>query len=186
MKNIPNILTGARILLIPLFVYLVTLDNMIGAGLVLLFSGLTDFLDGRLARRFGWVTSLGKALDPAADKLTQMAVSICFIIKLQKFWGFFAFLIIKEIIMLSFSGWLLKKGVKLEGAQWFGKVNTFVFYGVMIAILLIPMQSNFIIPLLIIAVVCSVFSVLMYIPEFVRHFRKIDEDDTLVKAKDTK
>ena len=59
MKNIPNILTVARILLIPLFVYLVALDNLIGAGLVLIVSGLTDFLDGRLARRFGWVTALG-------------------------------------------------------------------------------------------------------------------------------
>ena len=182
MKNIPNILTVARILLIPLFVYLVALDNLIGAGLVLIISGLTDFLDGRLARRFGWVTALGKVLDPVADKLTQMAVSVCFIIKLQKFWGFFAFLIIKELIMLAFSGWLIKKRVKLEGAQWFGKVNTFVFYGIMIAILLIPMQSNLIIPLLIIAVVCSIFTVLMYIPEFIRHFKKIDGDDTLLNG----
>jgi hypothetical protein len=59
-------------------------------------------------------------------------------------------------------------------------VNTFVFYGVMIAISLIPMQSDFIIPLLITAVACSVFSILMYIPEFIRCFRKIDKEDVLV------
>lgn len=173
MKNIPNILSGIRILLIPFFVYNMKTDNMIGAGLVLIVSGLTDFLDGKLARRFGWITSLGKILDPIADKLTQMTVSLLFILKWGQYRSFFVVLIVKEFIMLTLGGWLIKKGVKLEGAQWYGKVNTSIFYGVMIAISLIPMKSKHIIPLLITAVISGALAIIMYIPEFVRCLKGI-------------
>ena len=81
MKHIPNILSSLRIVMIPFFVWQMLTGNMLSAGLILLASGITDTLDGQLARHFGWISDLGKILDPFADKLTQTAVSVCFIIR---------------------------------------------------------------------------------------------------------
>ena len=73
--SIPNVLSYFRIILIPCFVYVyVTSDTQAGhilAAVIILVSGLTDLLDGKIARKFNMITELGKALDPLADKLTR-------------------------------------------------------------------------------------------------------------------
>ena len=99
MKHIPNILSGLRIVMIPFFIWQMLVGNTLAAGLILVASGLTDTLDGNLARHFGWVSDLGKVLDPVADKLTQTAVSVCLMIRIPELWFFFAILIIKDLIM---------------------------------------------------------------------------------------
>ena len=73
--TIPNILSFSRICMIPWFmwVYLARGDSL-SAALILLLSGVTDCLDGFIARRFNMISNLGKALDPLADKLTQVAM----------------------------------------------------------------------------------------------------------------
>ena len=167
MKHIPNILSSFRIALIPFFVWQMLAGSTLAAGLILLASGITDTLDGQLARRFGWITDLGKILDPIADKLTQTAVSICFIIRFPQLWFFFAVLIAKDLVMLTLGGYLTKGGVKIEGAKWFGKVATVVFYVVMILIVLFPSIPEWVtIGLLALDVTCAVAAGLSYIPEF--------------------
>ncbi|MCH2111136.1 MAG: CDP-diacylglycerol--glycerol-3-phosphate 3-phosphatidyltransferase [Polyangiaceae bacterium] len=74
--NIPNLLTMGRILVIPVFLYLLdqgTPQACVLAALVYAAAAITDFLDGWLARRMGIVSLLGKFLDPLADKLMVMA-----------------------------------------------------------------------------------------------------------------
>ena len=79
--TIPNMLSFFRFLLIPIIVWLYAFASMREwATLVILISGFTDILDGFIARKFNMMSDLGKALDPLADKLTQLAVLSCLII----------------------------------------------------------------------------------------------------------
>ena len=79
--TIPNLMSYARVLLIPLFCWLYltaeSLSDYFWASAVVLLSSLTDLLDGKIARRFHMVTELGKVLDPVADKLTHAALAVC-------------------------------------------------------------------------------------------------------------
>ena len=83
--NIPNLLSLLRILLVPVFVILYLLssdermDLMYWSFGVLILSGVTDSLDGIIARKCNQITDLGKLLDPVADKLTQVAVVLSLI-----------------------------------------------------------------------------------------------------------
>ncbi len=84
--NLPNKITMARVLLIPLMLVIFYLDTAaldpqasdlnplaVGLGLLFIFASLTDYVDGYLARKHGLVTTFGKFLDPLADKLLVMA-----------------------------------------------------------------------------------------------------------------
>ena len=80
--TIPNLLSFLRICLIPVIIWLYLVkDNSIWAGFALIFSGVTDVLDGYIARRFQMISDFGKVLDPVADKLTQAAILICLSIR---------------------------------------------------------------------------------------------------------
>jgi len=137
--TIPNILVYFRFLLVIVFIVIyflpisvedILINHYICAGIVLL-AGFTDFLDGQIARRFNMVTELGKAIDPLADKLMQFAIALCLLITYFHIWTFILMLtifVIKEITLLIFDIVLFKKEKKLDGAKFFGKVSTFVFY----------------------------------------------------------
>lgn len=177
MKNIPNLLSAFRIVLIPFFVWQMLMEHTLNAGIILVISGITDLLDGYLARRFGWITSLGKVLDPIADKLTQAAVSILLMLRLRQYWYFFAFMILKDLLMLVLGGSLLLKGIKLDGAQWFGKVSTVVYYAAMILIVFFPgMPQWTIITLLALSTLCALAAALLYVPEYLRYRREHTKD----------
>jgi CDP-diacylglycerol--glycerol-3-phosphate 3-phosphatidyltransferase len=77
--NVPNVLTLARILLIPVFIILFvnpTPDQSLAAAIIFAVAAVTDMLDGYIARRTGQVTKLGKLLDPIADKLLVLSALI--------------------------------------------------------------------------------------------------------------
>ena len=79
--TVPNAMSLFRILVIPFFIVFAVRGNIAGALIMLGLSGLSDALDGYVARRFNQITELGKMLDPFADKLTQGAVAICIAIR---------------------------------------------------------------------------------------------------------
>ena len=167
MKHIPNILSSFRIVLIPVFVWQMLSDNTFIAAIILAVSGLTDLLDGFLARRFGWVSDLGKVLDPVADKLTQVTVCVLLAIKMPRYWYFFALLLLKEVVMLLLGGWLVKRRVHLEGAKWFGKIVTTLFYVIMVIIIFFPgIPDAAVLLLLSLVTVVALVAGLMYIPQF--------------------
>lgn len=167
MRHIPNILSSFRIVLIPVFIWQMIENNTVAAAIVLVLSGLTDLFDGWLARRFNWVSSLGKVLDPVADKMTQVAVCVMLALRMPQFWYFFVLLLLKEVAMLLLGGWLLRKGVRLEGARWFGKVVTTLFYVIMVALLFFPaIPTGAIILLLSVITITAFIAGCMYIPQY--------------------
>ncbi|MDA8718838.1 CDP-alcohol phosphatidyltransferase family protein [Aquiluna sp.] len=76
LKSVPNMLSILRLLLVPVFLWLLIADQFLIAFLVLLFASFTDWLDGFIARKFNQITSLGKVLDPSADRLFILATLI--------------------------------------------------------------------------------------------------------------
>ena len=126
--NIPNILSAFRIILIiPFFIYFLG-DNYIGAAIVLILSGISDMLDGILARKLNQITRLGKILDPIADKLTLTAVVICLGIKFHEIIFLMVVFIVKDILMLIAGTILIKNKIEPPQSQWYGKLGTVFFY----------------------------------------------------------
>ena len=126
--SIPNLMGYFRILMIPVFswMYLTasTREDVYRAAAVVFISSVTDLLDGWVARRFHMVTELGKFVDPLADKLTHGALALCLAFKYPLMWALAALLAVKEGYMAVMGLILLKRGKKLDGAMWFGKVCT--------------------------------------------------------------
>ena len=175
MKNIPNILTIIRIILIPVVVWLVIIDNRELAGIVLIVSSITDFLDGFLARKFNWITNLGKLLDPIADKFTQGAVAIILIKLYKEYWYFFAFIILKDFVILLLGLILLKQGMVFSGSKIIGKVSTFYLYLLSIALIIFSNIPNiFVIIIISLAGLLALISGLSYIPEYKRYKSEIN------------
>ncbi len=127
--TLPNALTFCRILMIPVFVWLYMVQNNYKAAAgMLLLSGLTDVLDGRIARRFHMVSDIGKILDPIADKLTQFVTVICLMSRFSNMIGIVVLLAVKECVM-SLSGILMiRKTHNIYSANWHGKVTTLLLY----------------------------------------------------------
>lgn len=126
--TIPNILTYIRIILIVPFVYYFLIENYISAVICIGVSGLTDCFDGMIARKFNQVTSLGKILDPIADKFTLLAVVICMVIYVPIVLPVLVVLLLKDVLMLLGGMDLINKGITPPAAKWYGKVGTVVFY----------------------------------------------------------
>jgi cardiolipin synthase len=178
MKNIPNAISFFRILLIPFFIIRIVEGDTLSAAVILIVSGVTDMLDGMIARAMNWITPLGKVLDPVADKLTQMVVYVALIMRFREYWGIFAFMIFKDLAMLVMTGFLMRRGVKIEGARWFGKLATIVFYFTAVLIFLFPgLPDGIILGLLILTFACVLLSAALYIPEFLCYNRKRGKGD---------
>lgn len=73
-KHVPNILTILRFLFIPVILYYIFIGDYLSAFIFFTISGITDILDGFIARKFNLISNFGKLMDPLADKLTQISV----------------------------------------------------------------------------------------------------------------
>jgi cardiolipin synthase len=143
--SIPNILCYVRFLLIPVFVFLYIKaeepKEYLQAAAVVFISGLTDFLDGFIARTFHMVTDLGKLIDPMADKLTQASLIFVLVVKIKWMFLLLILFVIMQLFMLAAGIFMLRKDKRLNGAKWFGKVSTTVFYAVMLVLIAVPALS---------------------------------------------
>ena len=175
--NIPNSLSVFRILLVPVFVWTYFKEYYYAAAGVLLLSGLTDSLDGIIARKFDMITDLGKILDPIADKLTQITVAVCIAIKNfhtnKILVALIGICVLKELIMGAGALFLFGKGQRPTAAQWFGKIATVVFYISMILVvwLNIPWLNT---TLLFIVAAMMIFALVNYFKVFLE-IRKQDD-----------
>ena len=170
MNKIPNLLSNLRIVMIPFFVWQMLAGNTSAAVAILIASGLTDVLDGRIARRFHWESDIGRALDPLADKLTQCAVSLCLLLRLPRLWFFFGLLILKDLVMVVLGVYIHRSGVRIQGAGIFGKAATVVFYVVMGLILLLPeIPETLVTVMLAAAVLSALMAGFSYIPDARRY-----------------
>lgn len=132
MKNIPNILSTIRILMVPVFVLVFFHGGehaMLWAAFIFLMAALTDFLDGYIARRFDYISNLGKILDPAGDKLMILAMVTCLSVRdVIPDWIPWFFLI-KEMLMAS-GGLFINRKIcrEMPASNMIGKTATFVLF----------------------------------------------------------
>ncbi len=134
----PNVLSYVRLLLVPLWVWsFFNFNDSYLTFAILIVSGLTDFLDGYIARRFNLITNWGKLIDPVADKVTQFAIVISLSVKYPSLWLAVALFVIKDGFLLA-GGYALfhHNGKTLNGSRWFGKICTALFYALIGIILL--------------------------------------------------
>ena len=131
--TIPNVLSLFRLLLIPAFMYFYLKESHYGkTAAVLLLSGVTDIMDGFIARKFQMTSDLGKVLDPIADKLTQVAMLWCLLTRFPRMIIPLIVLIIKETFTGICSLVAIKRSKEVHGAKRHGKVATALLYGMMI------------------------------------------------------
>ncbi len=76
LRYTPNVITGLRLILVLPIAFSIFKENYIAAFLLFAISGLSDALDGFIARRYGWVSALGRLIDPLADKLMMMTTTL--------------------------------------------------------------------------------------------------------------
>lgn len=136
--NIPNMLTTLRIFLVPVYLYFFYSgfeNNLLFAGLIFILAGITDVLDGYIARKYDLGTKLGAVLDPFADKLMTFTILVTFATSgIIPMWILIA-LGIKELVMVIGGGILyLFKGKKVLPSNKFGKVATISFYAATLSI----------------------------------------------------
>lgn len=136
--SIPNILSYFRLLLIPLFIVLYVQEDFTEALITLAASGLSDILDGRIARKYDMVTDLGKVLDPVADKLTQCAMMLCVAMRYPAMWWLLGLHVVKETVMLIMGWYVLKRTDTVNSSIWAGKLCTGVIYAVMMLHVILP------------------------------------------------
>lgn len=151
--TIPNMLSVLRIVMVPFFAVFFLKDNIKASIIVLLLSGLSDAVDGFIARKFNQITELGKILDPFADKITQGIVAICVGIKYPIICPVLVIFIVKELGMLVLGSILIKNKKKPGAAKWYGKVGTILFYTSIVTIVGMDMLS----------VAANVFTVVSYV-----------------------
>lgn len=135
---IPNILCYVRILLIPIFTILYVNDYYVPAAVVVAISGITDMLDGLIARKCNMITDLGKLIDPVADKFTQAALLLCLLSRYRMMYIVVAVFFVKELAMCAMGIFSAYKKRKLDGAKWFGKVSTIIQFVTMIVLFAFP------------------------------------------------
>lgn len=140
--TIPNLLSLFRLVLIPVYVVIYlnardSADFYLAAG-ILAVSCLTDLIDGKIARHFNMISTLGKILDPLADKATQFALIICLAMRYPILLFLVALFVIKESFQLIAGCVNLRKGKMLKGALISGKICTTVLFLSLILMVMLP------------------------------------------------
>lgn len=162
--SIPNLLSLFRLILIPVYVVIYlnadSPDAYFLSAAILAVSCLTDMIDGQIARRFNMITTVGKVLDPLADKATQFTLIICLAMKHPVLWYLVVLFFIKECFQLIAGGINLKKGRMLKGALFSGKVCTTVLFISLILMVMIPTFSETVIN--IIAIIDAIFLIIAF------------------------
>lgn len=165
--SIPNLMGYFRILLIPVYLFCYLKVEAPGgyymAAQIMLLSFLTDFLDGRVARKYNMITEFGKILDPVADKLTQAAMAISFSFRYPAMAVVLVVFLCKELFMGIVGAYMMKKEYRMNGAQMHGKICTAVLDAVMLILLLFPEISTVIVNLLAgVSIVVMCYSLFRY------------------------
>lgn len=168
LKYIPNILTVLRFFLIPFILHFLVNDEFILAIVFLTLSGITDILDGTIARKFNFITNFGKLVDPLADKITQLSILWMLVLKnIIPLW-ILVIVLLKEATMVAGASFLYGKELVVS-SKWYGKASTVLFYlAIVLTMIFRDLQINTSIDLIIyyIALTMTIFSLVMYFREF--------------------
>lgn len=182
-KYVPNILTVIRFLLIPIIITLLYQAKYVDAIIVFSISGITDILDGTIARKFNFISDFGKLMDPLADKLTQLSMLLMLTVKkIIPLWIVIV-VFIKEFCMICGASFLYGKELVVS-SKWYGKAATTLFYlAIVVSLVLKELEPSILAsqptgysarplvlyasyPIYYIAILMTFFSLAMYIKAF--------------------
>lgn len=161
--NLPNALTTLRLILIPVYIAVFWSGDIKLAFLVLLAAGLTDILDGYIARTWKMVTELGSMLDPLADKLMLITVILSFLFSGMIPWPAAAIFFVRDAGMIVGAAYFHQKGMRMISANIMGKTTTVLLY---VAIVMIVFELPYAIPYLWGVIAFSFVTSLLYILKF--------------------
>lgn len=162
--TIPNALSLFRLILIPVYIVLYlnakeTADYFVAAA-VLAVSCLTDLIDGKIARMFNMISTVGKFLDPLADKLTQFSLIVCLAVKYPVIRLLVLLFVVKESFQLIAGIITFRRGEMLTGALMSGKISTTVLFVSLILLVMMPNMGTTAVT--IITVVDSIFLLISF------------------------
>ncbi|MEL7609019.1 MAG: CDP-alcohol phosphatidyltransferase family protein [Bacillota bacterium] len=177
MRHIPNILSALRVAMVGLFIYLFVSNRMLAVLIVFVAAFLTDLLDGYLARRNGWITDVGKVLDPLADKLMLLTALVCFYTRNWIPAWLLIIVLAKELLMIVGGVLLYRKNVVVY-ADWFGK-SAAGFFNAGVAVTLlklyIPQIGFWNLVLFLIAMILAIVALVHYAR--LQIFSRMKQDD---------
>ena len=172
--TIPNLLSLFRLALLPAYVYIylnaTETYQYVTAGAIMAVSCLTDLVDGKIARHFDMISTLGKILDPLADKVTQFTLTVCLSVKHPQLLPVLALFVVKELFQLIAGLVHLRKGKMLPGALMAGKVCTTILFVSLIALVLFPNVSPAVVN--VIAIVDGTFLAISFVSYILAYFGK--------------
>ena len=134
LKNVPNLLSVIRLLLVPLFVFLFMSGYVVPAIVVFVVAGATDVVDGYIARKFNCTSTLGKVLDPLADKFLQMSAFLCLWLEGYIAWWMPLIYFIKELATALGALFIFRKAKFVVKSNVFGKLATVFVFGAVFVI----------------------------------------------------
>lgn len=172
--SIPNLLSLFRLALIPVYIIIYlnaeqTFDYVVAAS-ILAVSCLTDMIDGKIARHFNMITTLGKLLDPVADKATQFTLTVCLAIRYPVLWNLAGLFVLKEGFQFVAGYITYRKGKMLTGALITGKICTTILFISLILMVLLPDLDPKVID--IITIVDALFMLVSFVHYALTYFRK--------------
>lgn len=160
--TIPNFISLFRLLLIPVYVVIylnaTKPSDYVWAAGILAVSCLTDAIDGKIARKWNMISTIGKFLDPLADKATQFTLTVCLAIRHPVLWNLAGLFVLKEGFQLIAGIIEFRKGKMLTGALLTGKICTTVLFVSLIALVLLPQ-----IPQTVVAIITVIDGIFMLI-----------------------
>lgn len=170
-KYIPNILTAFRFILIPFIFISVINQKYLIALIIFTISAITDILDGYIARKYNYITDIGKLIDPLSDKLTQIFLLLALFILDIVPWWILAIVFVKECVMIISASMLYSKKEVVVYSQWYGKLATTLFYLAIVCSLItneFNISLSFKLDLLLYywAILATIFSLIMYAIKF--------------------
>ena len=155
--------------MVPFFAYYLYMQKYSIAIIIFVVAGLTDVLDGYVARKFSRVTKWGKLADPLADKLMQITALIMLTIHKLIPGVFLVIMLIRELCMVGGSIKLYKKEHFVVSANWYGKFATVIFYiSIMITLLFKIFNINGKVPSTIV-IVSILFTLMAMVFAFVKY-----------------
>lgn len=178
--NIPNLLSLFRLALIPVYMHIylsarVPSDYLL-SGLILTVSCLTDLVDGKIARHFDMITPLGKLLDPIADKMTQLVLTLCLSLRYPGLIPVLVLFLVKEFFQFFAALICYRRGKALDGALLPGKICTAVLFASFTILVVFPdLGSAWVNALSILDFACLMFAFISYIFAFFGKNAKVQD-----------
>lgn len=182
--NIANQLTIVRIVAIPLYLLVLYINkdwSNVAATIIFIFAGVSDFLDGYIARKYNMITDLGKILDPIADKILVAAALIALIDLDRLYWWIAVIMLARDFTMEALRNLAASKGIIIAAGIWGKLKTTFQMVAIgMISFKNVWLGINWYILgqiLMYIALVLSIYSAFVYFRDYFKN-HELEENNT--------